>query len=192
MKLVCLGDSLTYGYAIFREDCWVELIKKELEIEVVNKGVNGDTTTGMLSRFYNDIIPNTPTHVIIMGGSNDFITNTSLDIVKNNIIHLIKLAINKNIIPILGIETPIDKELAERKWSDGTDYAEANNKLTQYRNWIINFAEENNVYCIDFHKYFEELLAYKNPRELFVDGLHPTPYGHKLMADCAIKLLKRL
>ena len=25
MKLVCLGDSLTYGYGVPRKDCWVSL-----------------------------------------------------------------------------------------------------------------------------------------------------------------------
>ena len=25
MKLVCLGDSLTYGYGVPRRDCWVSL-----------------------------------------------------------------------------------------------------------------------------------------------------------------------
>ena len=25
MKIVCLGDSLTYGYGVSRKDCWVSL-----------------------------------------------------------------------------------------------------------------------------------------------------------------------
>ncbi len=192
MKLVCIGDSLTYGYAIFRKDCWVELIRNKLNIDIINRGVNGDTTAGMLSRSYQDVIQSTPTHVIIMGGSNDFIANRSLNLVQENIEQLVNEAIENNIVPILGIEPPIDKVLAQRKWTDAVDYDQINSVLSDYRNWIIKFAEDNNVHYIDFHGCFLGLLKSKDPRELYVDGLHPNPYGHTVMANCVIELLKNL
>ena len=192
MKLVCIGDSLTYGYAIFRKDCWVELIRNKLNIDIINRGVNGDTTAGMLSISYQDVIQSTPTHVIIMGGSNDFIANRSLNLVQENIEQLVNEAIENNIVPILGIEPPIDKVLAQRKWTDAVDYDQINSVLSDYRNWIIKFAEDNNVHYIDFHGCFLGLLKSKDPRELYVDGLHPNPYGHTVMANCVIELLKNL
>lgn len=192
MKLVCMGDSLTYGYAIFRKDCWVELLKNELNIQIINKGINGDTTAGMLSRSYEDIVQNNPTHVIIMGGTNDFIANRSLHLVEDNIKQVINEAIENNIIPILGIEPPIDKILAERKWADAVHYDKINLTLEEYKKWIINFAGENNLIFVDFHSCFLEELKDKDPRALYVDGLHPTPYGHILMAKCVIKLLKTI
>ncbi|MBI6872807.1 GDSL-type esterase/lipase family protein [Clostridium aciditolerans] len=192
MKLVCIGDSLTYGYAIFRKDCWVELIRNKLNIDVINRGVNGDTTAGMLSRSYQDIIQSTPTHVIIMGGSNDFIANRALHLVQENIEQLVNEAIENNIVPILGIEPPIDKVLAQRKWTDAVDYDQINSTLSNYRNWIIEFAKENGINYIDFHGCFLEMLKDKDPREMYVDGLHPTPYGHTIMANCVIELLKNI
>lgn len=192
MKLVCIGDSLTYGYAIFRKACWVELIKNKLNIDVVNKGANGDTTAGMLSRSHQDIIQIAPTHVIIMGGSNDFIANRSLKLVQENIEQLVNETALNNIVRILGIEPPIDKVLAQRKWTDSVDYDQINSTLNNYRNWIIKFAKENSIHYIDFHSCFLELLKSKDPREMYVDGLHPTPYGHEVMANCAIELLKNI
>lgn len=38
MKLVCIGDSLTYGYGVSSKSCWTELLKKHLNMEVINKG----------------------------------------------------------------------------------------------------------------------------------------------------------
>lgn len=192
MKLVCIGDSLTYGYAVFRKDCWVELIKNKLNIEIKNRGVNGDTTAGMLSRSYQDIIQNSPTHVIIMGGSNDFTANRSLHLVQENIKQLVNEVIQNNIVPILGIEPPIDKILAQRKWTDAIDYDKINSTLGSYRNWILEFAEKNNLHYIDFYGCFLELLKSKDPRELYVDGLHPTPYGHEVMANCVLALLEKI
>ncbi|MBV7272997.1 GDSL-type esterase/lipase family protein [Clostridium thailandense] len=192
MKLVCMGDSLTYGYAIFRKDCWVHLLENELNIEIINVGINGDTTAGMLSRSYEDIVQNTPTHVIIMGGTNDFISNRPLHLVEENIKQLVNEAIENKIVPIIGIEPPIDRILAERKWTDAVDYDKINLILCEYRKWIINFSDKKNINYIDFHNKFIEELKDKDPRELYVDGLHPTPYGHELMAKCVINLFKKV
>lgn len=190
MKLLCIGDSLTYGYGVFRDESWVQLVKKGLNIPIINKGINGDTTAGMLSRSYTDVVENNPTHVIIMGGCNDFMSNRSLNMVEENIKELVKEAIDYNIVPIIGIEPPIDKILAERKWSGDVDYDKVNSTIEDYRQWLINYSTENNIDHIDFYKCFVDNLKIKDPRELYVDGLHPTALGHKLMADCAISLLK--
>jgi lysophospholipase L1-like esterase len=190
MKLVFIGDSLTYGYGVFRAECWVEIVKYKLNVPIINKGINGDTTAGMLSRSYIDVVENTPTHVIIMGVCNDFIANRSLNMVKGNITELVKESIKYNIVPIIGIEMPIDKTLAERKWSGDLDYDKINRLAKDYRNWLLNFSTENNIACIDFYSCFDESLKNKNPKELYVDGLHPTVLGHQLMADCAIAVLR--
>lgn len=189
MKIVCIGDSLTYGYGVFRAACWVELIKDKLNVSVINKGINGDTTSGMLSRSYIDVIKKHPTHVIIMGGSNDFIANRSLKMIQENITELIKESLEHSIIPIIAVEMPIDKTLAEIKWSNAPDYDSINSSIENYRKWILKFCADTNMTCIDFHKCFTENLENKSPKELYIDGLHPTVLGHKLMAECAYNVL---
>lgn len=114
MKLVCIGDSLTFGYGVPAKENWVSLIKEPLQMEVLNKGANGDTTSGMLSRSYEDVIKNHPNYVIIMGGSNDFMSNRSLKIVTDNITLIVKDAVNYKIISIIGIEPAVDKLMAEK------------------------------------------------------------------------------
>lgn len=190
MKIVCIGDSLTYGYGVLGAECWVELVKNKLNIPIINKGVNGDTTAGILSRSYIDVIKNNPTHVIIMGGTNDFIANRSLNMVRDNITELVKESLSYNISPIIGIEMPIDKILAERKWSAGSDYDRINSLIEDYKEWILKFSAHNNIACIDFHSCFKENLKIKTGKELYIDGLHPTAFGHQLMAECAYDVLK--
>ncbi len=73
MKLICIGDSLTTGYGVFRNERWTEILKDRYGFEVVNKGVNGDTTAGMLDRFFDDVVLPGADLVIIMGGCNDLL-----------------------------------------------------------------------------------------------------------------------
>lgn len=192
IKLVCIGDSLTSGYGVFKEDCWVSLVKKLLNIEVLNKGINGDTMPGMLSRSYRDVVKNHPTHVIILGGSNDFVSNRNLKLVTDNLTEIIKEATTARIIPIIGTEPIINKSLAERKWDGTVDYDKVNRLLEDYRNWMLDFCTKNNIYYIDFYNCFSEKSKTTDTGNLFIDGIHPTAMGHKLMAECTIKFLKTI
>lgn len=192
MKLVCIGDSLTTGYGVFRNECWVSIIRDKLKIDILNKGINGDTTAGMLSRSFRDVVENNPTHVIIMGGCNDFMGGRSLNMVKDNLSELIKEALMYNIVPIVGIEPEIDEFLAKKKWSGSLDYKKINEVEKEYRNWIIKFCKENSICYIDFYNCFYENLKSINSRQLLIDGIHPSILGHKLMAEYAITSLKSI
>ena len=50
MKIICIGDSLTFGYGVWRNDCWVTLISRSTGLRTLNRGVNGDTSAYMLQR----------------------------------------------------------------------------------------------------------------------------------------------
>lgn len=192
MKIVCIGDSLTFGYGVFKNECWVNLIKNKLKLDIINKGTNGDTTAGMLSRSYVDVIQLKPTHVIIMGGCNDFMCGRKLNYVENNLEELLKEALHYNIVPIIGIEPPIDPILAEKKWSGDVDYNSINNIEYAYREWIIILCSKLGVNFVDFYKCFKEALENKSPRDLYVDGLHPTSLGHKLMYEYVIDVFQAM
>lgn len=65
LEIVCIGDSLTYGYKLKRSEVWTKLIENKYGIKVLNKGINGDSTGGMLSRFYRDVVENKSSYVFI-------------------------------------------------------------------------------------------------------------------------------
>ncbi len=98
MKIVCLGDSLTFGFKMTRENTWPRIVEKELNIKVLNKGICGDTTAGMLSRFRADVIDEQPTHLILMGGTNDLVFQLERSIIYSNIATMIYQAYHYNII----------------------------------------------------------------------------------------------
>lgn len=183
MKIVCLGDSLTSGFGVFKHERWTDILIQKYKLDILNKGINGDTTTGMLSRSFNDVIKESPSHLVIMGGCNDFLANRRLENVKENVKELIKEALCYNIKPILATEIPIIKEIAMRKWSYDINYFYLQENSHLYAEWILSFSSENKLLCVDFYNLFKNKLNILDPKDLYIDGLHPTSLGHEIMAE---------
>ena len=107
LVFVALGDSLTrgfqpydpsspFGYGIPYTDFLDNLIITELsrrgmdevDVYVVNLGINGDTTRGMLGRFDGQVAPEEPGYVIIFGGINDLFMGVPPESIMENLIGL--------------------------------------------------------------------------------------------------------
>ncbi|MCP4274644.1 MAG: hypothetical protein GY781_22185, partial [Gammaproteobacteria bacterium] len=91
--IVAIGDSITQadthwtvqGHKNTIQGGWVTRLASILnenfpdEYEVINKGINGDTATGVLRRLDRDVIPLKPDIVIIAIGTNDIFARLSAD-----------------------------------------------------------------------------------------------------------------
>jgi len=89
LRIVALGDSLTVGYISPPNDLeWppyqpytrfleemirdtIAKMRKSVRLQVINKGLNGDLTEGMLSQIDRDVLQLSPSDIIILGGTND-------------------------------------------------------------------------------------------------------------------------
>ena len=91
-KIVLMGNSITehwqtYSPLFFEENSFL-----------VNKGVSGQTSVEMLSRFQEDVIKQSPKAVYILAGINDIAQNSgyiSIDDISKNIIKMGLLAQKK-------------------------------------------------------------------------------------------------
>jgi len=72
MKIVCLGDSLTWGG--YGGNYVNELAALLPEHQIVNAGVGGNTVVNLLRRLESDVLPHQPDAVFIMVGGNDAIS----------------------------------------------------------------------------------------------------------------------
>jgi len=63
LKIVCFGDSLTFGYNVAHKDKWHVLAEKKTGIRMQNSEINGDTTDGM--RFYLRVSVTRPICILI-------------------------------------------------------------------------------------------------------------------------------
>src|SRR6056297_2521292 len=136
LKIICIGDSLTYGYRVKRSKTWINLSQKELKINIENKGISGDTTGGMLARFREDVILEKPNIVFIMGGSNDIITGADLGVPQSNIMAMVHQARANMITPIVGLPTKIDVNEVAEEWSNFANYEIISKKIEKYNNWL--------------------------------------------------------
>lgn len=179
-KLVVHGDSLTEGYAIDLSYRWSEYLKKDLSIPIINSGISGDTTTGMLGRFQRDVIAHQPTHLVLMGGTNDLWFGTPNNLIISNLHAMTRQARHHQIETIIGIPTPFFID-------ENTSDLELN---LQKR--LITYNQELIQYCI------EEERSYINfgtnmTQDLFIaDGLHPNEAGQRVMANNASLVLQKI
>lgn len=186
MKIVCLGDSLTYGFGARRSKVWTKIAQDKLGIEIINEGICGDTTNGMMGRFHSAVYEKGPEAVLIMGGVNDFIVGADLGSVKSNIMSMAHQSIAKYIDPIIGIPTKIDAESVRIDWAEFSDFNRVAKELEEYQEWIKKFCKTFNIKYIDFYTEFEK-EAGTEAREFYVDGLHFNDRGNEILAEVFIK-----
>ena len=180
MKIVCIGDSLTYGYGVRRSKVWTKIAEEKLKIEIINEGINGDTSSGMLSRFHNSVYMQKPDSVHIMGGINDLIVGADIGIVKTNLMSLVHQASAKYIKPIIGIPTKIDEGNVRKDWAEFSDFHEVAKEFDKYYLWLKDFCKTFSVQYIDYYTEFDKL---KNRQDVYLDGIHLNERGHEIMAE---------
>ncbi len=189
MKLVCIGDSLTFGFKMTRKNSWPQIVGKGLEIEVENKGVCGDTTGGMLSRFGHDVVMEKPEYVLIMGGSNDLIFQLPESVIHSNLAAIAYQACHYRIQPIIGIPIPITSSAAGQDFNLVGNIEEINKKILSLRDWILDFSSEEQIKAVDFFKEFYDPVSKKGKKDLYIDDIHPTKEGNIKMAQKVIEIM---
>jgi len=182
MKIVCIGDSLTYGFGVKRSKTWINLAKNKLDMEIINEGVNGDTSGGMVARFNNEVIVQKPDVVFIMGGSNDLIAGADLGVVKANIMAMAHQALGKLIAPIIGIAPKMDLENISEEWASFTDFNKISIEQDKYSLWIKRFCKTFNIGYIDFYSEIDKFIQ-SNNEKIHIDGLHLNEKGQEIMAE---------
>jgi acyl-CoA thioesterase I len=110
-RIVFLGDSLTAGYGLDKDESVPSLIQKRLQdagypYEVVNAGVSGDTSAGGVSRLDWSLAGDVKILVIELG-ANDGLRGLPVTELKRNLTEIITRAQAKGIKVILtGMEAP--------------------------------------------------------------------------------------
>lgn len=186
MVIICLGDSLTKGFRIPRKKVWTELAAAQTGHRLVNCGVVGDTTGGMLSRFRRDVLDRRPQMVLLMGGGNDILAGCPRGVPQSNIMSMVHQAYAHKIVPMLGLPIPSDPASLRADWrtfaAQGIDGVE----MQAYREWLQNFAETFRIPVVDFYRPFADLPQLA---DYLLDGVHPAENGHRLMAEIFCRAL---
>ena len=183
---ILVGDSLTFGYGVGYNQRWASLLSKELvNYNVINKGVNGDTSANILFRFYDDVISLNPKYIFIMCGTNDLLCGRSLQNIVDNIEEMIIECLNINSKVIIGIPPHIIKEMASLMFSPSPFYDYCNNSLPNLKDQLINLCNKYKINYINFY----DLIINNSTSDLYLDGIHFNCLGNKIMFNVVIKEL---
>lgn len=183
-RIAVIGDSIVYGFEVEGSLTWIGKLRREEEINLLNLGINGDTTGNMLSRFYEHVVGINAKACLIMGGGNDIMGETPLDYVSNNIVMMTQMALDKGIIPMIGVEPEPDHNHVPPEWKTIIDYETAKTNIRLYNDWLRELAKQNHFPLIDFDREMKNRLRAGYGRYFF-DGVHPNPAGHSMMAKIA-------
>jgi acyl-CoA thioesterase I len=166
-RIVFLGDSLTAGLGLAKEQSVPALIQKHLDdehyqYEVVNAGVSGDTSAGGLSRL--DWSLDGDVRVLVLElGANDGLRGLPPSAMKRNLSEIITRAKSRGITVLLtGMEAP-------------PNYGAAYTK--EFRQVFPDLAREHDVALVPFYLNGVAGVPALNQR----DGIHPNPEGARIV-----------
>ena len=162
-RVVFLGDSLTAGYGLSKEQSVPSLMQKRLDAEgynyeVVNHGVSGDTSAGGVSRLEWALSGDVRVLVLELG-ANDGLRGVPVESMKANLETIITGARTRGVRVLLtGMEAPP---------SHGPVYT------AEFRQAFRDLAREHDVAFVPF--YLEGVAG--NPALNIPDGIHPNVDG---------------
>jgi acyl-CoA thioesterase-1 len=169
--IIFFGDSLTAGYGLDPSQAFPALVQEKInargwKFRAVNAGLSGETTAGGLRRI--DWVLQRPIAVFVLElGANDGLRGLPVEEAKKNLQAIIERVRGKYPhvkLVLAGMRAPTNL---------GKDYT------TRFREVFPELASANQAALIPF------LLAGVGgvPELNLPDGIHPTPAGHKIVAD---------
>ncbi len=180
-NIIFFGNSLTAGYGVEAEEAFPGLIQKRLDslgydYNVINAGVSGETTASGLSRV-EWVVKRQPVEIFVLElGGNDGLRGIKPEETNKNLRAIIDKV--RDIHPevkilLAGMMVPPNM---------GQSYA------SEFQELYPKIAKEKNVNRIPFL-----LKDVGGEAELNLpDGIHPTPEGHKIVAETVWNHLKEL
>ena len=191
-QLYCLGDSLTFGYGVSPRERWLNLTSRDCAWRLMNRGVCGDTTGGMLIRM-RELLRELPGNrdercFLLLGGCNDIFYSGRREGAQENMAAMVHQLFAAGEAPIVALGPGLGGINYPHSWLSLTDFAAAEGLVRDYEAWLEQFCDAFGVRMLDFRRDF--LDAAGRPRaELYLDGLHPNEKGHEVMAERVAKVI---
>ena len=170
--VVFLGDSITQG--------WRTVAKDFPDLRVVNRGIGGDTTRGVLYRLNADVLSLKPTAVVLLIGINDLGNGGKPEDAADNVKAILRALKKSNPhMPIIVCKVmPSKHQLAD--------------KIEQLNALVDEIVKSDPQYirCDTWSIYADENGDCK--KEEFPDMLHPNAIGYVKWTDALKPIFARL
>tara|TARA_A100001234_G_scaffold206215_1_gene202502 strand:- start:2812 stop:3435 length:624 start_codon:yes stop_codon:yes gene_type:complete len=175
--LLIYGDSISAGYGMEPDKQWAENLKlifneKNLDIEIVNRSVSGETTGGGLSRIKPILEKLQPTYLLLELGGNDALRGYPPSRILNNLKAIIEIA-KENQVKVFLMQIKILPNYGKR-------YQE------QFESIFPKVAKENDIILLPFM--LNDIALDK--ALMLPDGIHPNADAQPLIAEYVFKSLE--
>lgn len=174
--LLILGDSLTAGYGVEKEEAFPFLLEKKFQkdqsnIKIVSSGVSGSTSASGPSRMTWQLKMH-PTHVLLALGSNDALRGVKTEETESNLRKTLEIAKSQNIkIILVGLKAPPNY---------GPDFSAKFEKI------FMTLSKDFKADLLPF--LLKDVAGEKSLNQN--DGIHPNAKGHQIVAENLYSALK--
>lgn len=172
LRVVFFGDSITESWKL--EGLGLG------QLEVLNRGIGGQTTPQMLVRFRQDVVRLRPAVVHILAGTNDLAGNTgstTLEAIEDNLAGMAEIAQANRIRVVLASVLPA----VDYPWRPGLGPAP---RIAALNAWMRAYAQQHDLAHLDYHSAVAD--AHQGLRSgLSDDGVHPNAAGYAALNPLA-------
>jgi len=171
-RVIFLGDSITASWHLSD----LELSR----LEVLNRGIGGQTTPQMLVRFQQDVVRLRPAVVHILAGTNDLAENTgptTLTAIEDNLRSVVEIAQANHIRVVLASVLPA----MDYPWRRGLHPAP---RILELNSWMRAYASDRKLVYVDYYSALADSQG-GLPAALSEDGVHPNEAGYAVMRPLA-------
>lgn len=205
MKIVCFGDSLTYGYGVLEQIAYPYYLSRELpkvypqySWEVRNSGINGHTTREALARLQGSVLQHKPEMVFIWLGANDCALNegqyrTPYEYEQNlrkMITQILSLSTDStfhNGIPLIILMTP--PSMVDTDFYPFT----TNDRLAHYGEIVKKLAVEYDLPLMDLFAAYKSIKNKADYEACFqYDGEHLSNRGYEILYGLLMETIQDL
>lgn len=176
-RAVFIGDSITESWTPLFGDLFPGK-------SYVGRGVSGQTTAQILTRFQRDVVALRPRVVVILAGTNDIAENggpVTLEMIEDNIASMTDIARAHHVRVVLSSVLPV----LDYPWRKGLQPAP---KIRALNAWLKSYASHNGAVYLDYYSAVVD-SAGGFRADLTRDGVHPNLAGYQVMAPLAEKAI---
>ncbi len=192
LRIVGQGDSTTAGTPAFLSPLeapptgrgnpesqyayW--MMRSHPEWTVLNRGINGQRTDEILTRFARHVLEESPDYVIVLAGVNDVYQGRSQEIVKKNLASMYELARSNRVKVVAATILPYN--YASEKESEA---------IREINLWIEETAKKLGILFCDTNAAVADA---RDPSKLSSspDGLHPDVSGYRKMGEVLSRIIE--
>jgi acyl-CoA thioesterase I len=173
--IMAVGDSLTAGLGVMEDEAWPAIVERQLlknghNWQVINAGISGETSSGLLSRV-NWILAQKPEIVILETGANDGFRGIQPSVIRENIVKAVQMFQEEDVTVILA-----GMQIVQNL---GIDYT------SEFADIFPSVARERGCLLIPF---FLQQVAGQSALNQ-ADTIHPNTEGHTIIAETVYPFL---